>query len=75
MITIKHPNSNPRTEMFGNIPVGGTFIVDKSVYAKSNWLPAPTMNSFNYGTGLACFFDDNEQVTLVDVVVEYSLRT
>lgn len=74
MITIKHPDNNPKTVKFGDIPVGGTFIVDKSVYAKSNWHPAPSINSFNYATGLACFFEDDEQVTLVDVVVEYSLR-
>jgi hypothetical protein len=78
MITIKHPTLN--TVRFGDICLGETFTADayhqgfrgSSVYAKVS--SDCKANAFNYASGLLGTFKDDEKVTLIDVVVEYSLR-
>lgn len=78
MITIKHPK--PNTVKFGDIVVGETFIAfyfpeDKGVYSKVASLQDFKVNAFNYATGLLAKFSDDEDVILVNITVEYSLRT
>lgn len=76
MITIKHPK--PNTVKFGDIVIGETFIAfpeDKGVYSKVARLQDFKVNAFNYATGLLAKFSDDEDVILVNITVEYSLRT
>lgn len=79
MITIKHPK--PNTVKFGDIHIGETFTADgyneglpgSTIYAKVS--RDCRRNAFNYMSGMLGTFGEDEQVMLVDVVVEYSLRT
>jgi|LauGreDrversion4_2_1035121.scaffolds.fasta_scaffold00915_44 hypothetical protein len=77
MITVKHPRKD--SIKFSDLVIGETFIVaepglyDNTVYAKTSI--GSGINGFNYGTGLSSKFDLDEKVILVDVIVEYSIRT
>lgn len=74
MIKIKHPR--PNAVKFKEIIFGDTFIScvsDGGLYSKI-YHPDSFANAFNLATGLLAKFEDDEQVTLVDIVVEYTLR-
>ena len=73
MITVKHPK--PNTVEFKEIRFGDTFISSSSyegLYQRI--LDYDSSNAFDLATGLLAKFHDDDSVTLVDVVVEYSLR-
>lgn len=76
MIVIKHPK--PNIVRFKEIRFGDTFISsasDEGLYQKiDEYDSSPIGNAFNLASGFLAKFDDDHRVTLVDVVVEYSLR-
>ena len=74
MITIKHPRRD--TKKFSEIDISETFIIpvgSSGVYLKTG------ENSFHncmcYNTGDTFGFQPDQEVILVDLVIEYSIRT
>ncbi len=71
MITIKHPRRD--TKKFSEIDISETFILPDSstgVYLKTSF-----HNSFECGDGGMYGFSPDQDVILVDLVIEYSIRT
>ena len=75
MITIKHPQRNDKT--FKEIHVLETFIIpfssSQGVYLKTS--NNSFHNAFSYKDSDTLGFPQDQEVILVDIVIEYSIRT
>lgn len=73
MITIKHPQRNHKT--FKEIHVLETFIIPTGtgVYLKTS--NSSFHNAFSYNVSDTLGFPQDQEVILVDLVIEYSIRT